>query len=327
MEEIEEIITIAVNDENKLQIFMNNFQPNLQLLGAFLNVSKNEQINSEKLSKILQYFYGIKIYNITCLDETDITIAIVSLFDDNIVSYTMKTLSISSYSIFDRIIQNKINIMINVIWQKIGNDLPQFSIIELIDKAKDQELEYIYNFMINILRVNTMVEYPSWVISDEVDCEEEENIHTEQEILNFTKEFTEKFKFTKKDSDIDTDVEQIISLAVLLCSDNNKLNKLYGPKNSKLENCKSGGPCRMLKCKCNDDEFKGYCDGCLKGIRNISHSIRYPCSEGGFLGYYCNMNCMVKNLPIPADEYTDLRLDNVQMTIEKFGILDKNKNK
>ena len=79
----------------------------------------------------------------------------------------------------------------------------------------------------------------------------------------------------------------------------------------------------MLSCFCHNSKFINHCGNCLKKIRDISHCVRYPCEHGGFLGFYCDMKCLTESPPATIDEFTDLRLDNMQNTIEEFGIFDR----
>ena len=121
-------------------------------------------------------------------------------------------------------------------------------------------------------------------------------------------------------------------------------NRIFGPKNLCSDNseCPTGikGGCRMLTCNCinkdaDDDNkeisgdplewFDGSCDTCLFKISEACYCIRYPTNGGGWVGCYCGMECLSKNLPREADITSELRLDMMTECLETYGIFDRGK--
>jgi len=118
-------------------------------------------------------------------------------------------------------------------------------------------------------------------------------------------------------------------------------NRVWGPPNAIKEvNCPTGGgamgPCRMLSCNCrNDDEeeesdlddstawFTKSCDNCLIHIPNLCYAIRFPVTDGGWIGCYCSFKCMISSPPRTIFHDVEIALDRVQEQIDSYGIMDR----
>jgi len=75
-------------------------------------------------------------------------------------------------------------------------------------------------------------------------------------------------------------------------------NRIFGPLNSHIQSeCDEGmDGCRMLLCTCHGG-FDGACDMCGLKIKDRSYTVRYPHEDGGWIGEYCSMNCMMNDNP------------------------------
>jgi hypothetical protein len=121
-------------------------------------------------------------------------------------------------------------------------------------------------------------------------------------------------------------------------------DRVWGPKNSiPGKECASGpdgkGPCRMLQCECLDlDEddnndiyenegevtwFKGKCDGCGDFIPDLSHALRFPHRNGGWVGCYCSFDCMVNHPPDQICKEENILLGIMKENIDRYGIMDR----
>ena len=119
--------------------------------------------------------------------------------------------------------------------------------------------------------------------------------------------------------------------------------RLWGPVNAMLDRDCSGndGPCRMLACVCRDldqacDEqltpdvpldseqwFTGRCDECQRSLLDISYAIRFPVTNGGWVGCFCSWNCLGKSPPRPLFTEEVTAINRVKAVIDQFGILDR----
>lgn len=124
--------------------------------------------------------------------------------------------------------------------------------------------------------------------------------------------------------------------------------RLWGPVNAMLgRGCSvNDGPCRMLTCLCRDldqacDEeltpreagdgtdldpeqwFTGRCDECQRSLLDISYAIRFPVTNGGWVGCFCSWSCLGKNPPRPVFSEEVTAINRVKAVIEQFGILDR----
>lgn len=118
--------------------------------------------------------------------------------------------------------------------------------------------------------------------------------------------------------------------------------RVWGPKNDiKGLGCCSGpngeGPCRMLQCECigpGDPEdsyvnngqitwFKGRCDSCRNYIMDISHALRFPNHNGGWIGCYCCFDCMQKDPPHKITKEENILIGIMKETIDREGIMDR----
>jgi hypothetical protein len=119
--------------------------------------------------------------------------------------------------------------------------------------------------------------------------------------------------------------------------------RLWGPVNAIINRqCSvSQGPCRMLSCVCRDldqecDEdlnpasnldseqwFTGRCDQCQRSLLNISYAIRFPVTDGGWVGCFCSWHCLKARPPRPIFAEEMAAINRVKAVIEQFGILDR----
>jgi hypothetical protein len=122
-----------------------------------------------------------------------------------------------------------------------------------------------------------------------------------------------------------------------------RAERLWGPVNAIIgRDCSSNnGPCRMLSCLCRDldqglDEelepvyitnpdtwFAGRCDACRRTIINISHALRFPVTNGGWVGCFCSWACLMKRPPRPIFTEEATGIARVKAVIEQFGIFDR----
>src|SRR5439155_7296 len=103
-------------------------------------------------------------------------------------------------------------------------------------------------------------------------------------------------------------LKEIVKIAISSSNEDEmkKIDKdrIFGPRNAILNSeCILGikGGCRMLSCTCKEEDdiwFTNSCDCCFKKIRNISHCIRFPLEDGGWLGCYCSLDCMTQQPPL-----------------------------
>ena len=75
-----------------------------------------------------------------------------------------------------------------------------------------------------------------------------------------------------------------------------------------------------------DEWFTGKCDNfdCSKKIRNQSHAIRFPVSEGGWKGCFCSFYCMDKSI-LFRDKDTNFRIEAMKISLHEDGIMDRTK--
>ena len=122
-----------------------------------------------------------------------------------------------------------------------------------------------------------------------------------------------------------------------------RAERLWGPVNAIIgRDCSSkNGPCRMLTCLCRDldqglDEelgqvyitnpdawFTGECDACRRRIINISYALRFPVTNGGWVGCFCNWVCLMKRPPRPIFTEQATAIARVKAVVEQFGIYDR----
>jgi hypothetical protein len=122
-----------------------------------------------------------------------------------------------------------------------------------------------------------------------------------------------------------------------------RAERLWGPVNAIIgRDCSSNnGPCRMLSCVCRDldqalDEelepqsgmnneawFVGKCDGCRRTIINISYALRFPVTNGGWVGCFCSWRCLQARPPRPIFAEESTAIARVKAVIEQFGIYDR----
>jgi hypothetical protein len=122
-----------------------------------------------------------------------------------------------------------------------------------------------------------------------------------------------------------------------------RAERLWGPINAIIgRDCSSNnGPCRMLSCLCRDfdqdsDEelgdvyitnphawFTGKCGGCRRGIINICYALRFPVTNGGWVGCFCSWACLMKRPPRPIFTEETTAIARVKAVIEQFGIFDR----
>lgn len=113
------------------------------------------------------------------------------------------------------------------------------------------------------------------------------------------------------------------------------IDRLYGPLNS-MDNlsCEfSIDGCRMLSCECYSSEedtyinlydwFTGECGKCNSIINDLSHAIRFPCENGGWVGCFCSFNCMQTNKFFPKDDLFELRCENLKYKLKSLGIYNR----
>lgn len=120
--------------------------------------------------------------------------------------------------------------------------------------------------------------------------------------------------------------------------------RVFGPVNRNMEkDCISNpygdGPCRMLECVCRELDnlseeeeiiegrynrwFTGRCEVCLRSIRDLSHAVRMPVEDGGWLGCYCSLDCIRNNDSLVIDEGLNMRLNSMMYTLDDAGIMDR----
>jgi len=119
--------------------------------------------------------------------------------------------------------------------------------------------------------------------------------------------------------------------------------RLWGPVNAMLgRGCSvNDGPCRMLTCLCRDldqasDEelqsayvndpdawFTGSCDSCRRRIINLSYALRFPVTNGGWVGCFCSWACLMENPPRPIFTEEATAIARIRAVIEEFGIFDR----
>ena len=119
--------------------------------------------------------------------------------------------------------------------------------------------------------------------------------------------------------------------------------RLWGPVNAMLgRGCSvNDGPCRMLSCLCRDldqecDEdlqpvhindpdvwFTGSCDSCRRRIINLSYALRFPVTNGGWVGCFCSWACLMKDPPRPIFTAEATAIARVRAVIDEFGIFDR----
>jgi hypothetical protein len=164
------------------------------------------------------------------------------------------------------------------------------------------------------------------------ETEEEENTGEKEEMVDdFVQEYKNKFKFTLSEKyrehyseDSLNDIIKSIYSSYTNLDGPLSLDRIYGPLNKGCYECGIDG-CRMLSCSCHDEEdwFSSVCDGCFKKIRDVSHCLRYPVKDGGWIGCFCSMTCLVQNPPLPIDECTEIRLDCMEDVISSLCIYDR----
>lgn len=148
-------------------------------------------------------------------------------------------------------------------------------------------------------------------------------------------------------------VEEAMGLSLSLSlnedSDENQIERLYGPANAIVgfdciskpyTHSRENGPCRMLTCICKEDEddmeddlteevienpwnlwFKGHCEICKRKIRKFRHAVRLPLTGGGFIGCFCSFDCVLKSERV-VTEYDECRVQEIERLITESGICD-----
>ena len=127
-------------------------------------------------------------------------------------------------------------------------------------------------------------------------------------------------------------------------------NRVFGPVNriegsDCISNPNLPGPCRMLECICKEEYYNvfnvienqiidkrynnwfiGKCQICLKKIRDLSHSIRFPEENGGWSGCYCSFDCLKEDIDnMTMNDNVLSKFEKMQDSIFSDGIMDRNK--
>jgi hypothetical protein len=125
---------------------------------------------------------------------------------------------------------------------------------------------------------------------------------------------------------------------------------IYGLTNSIIDHeCPTSlpGGCRMLTCCCrhHDDDvetdegvrnhhnsdrandiaqswFTGFCDTCSVKIGHYSHCVRFPVTDGGWIGTYCSLKCIYELPPRPLYRIDTYRLQLIREQCQKVGMVD-----
>lgn len=87
------------------------------------------------------------------------------------------------------------------------------------------------------------------------------------------------------------------------------------------------GTCHMLTCGCHEESddnwFTGSCDNCDCKIGDISHAVRFPHPDGGWVGCYHSFACMQEHLDDNIDKEDIMRLDRFGEIIDTYGIYNR----
>jgi hypothetical protein len=121
---------------------------------------------------------------------------------------------------------------------------------------------------------------------------------------------------------------------------------LFGLTNSIIDNeCLTSlpGGCRMLTCCCRDNEedfesesttstpkhpqswFTGFCDTCSVKIQHYSCCVRFPVTDGGWIGTYCSIKCIFELPPRPLYRIDTYRLQLITEQVKQVGMIDTSK--
>lgn len=81
-----------------------------------------------------------------------------------------------------------------------------------------------------------------------------------------------------------------------------------------------------------DDWFRGFCQDCNKRIKKYFYAVREPRILGGWLGCYCNWDCVRTKIKRELEDNEELRdmlkirlalIDEVDTTVRRIGIADR----
>ena len=284
---------------------------------------------------------------------------IIYIFDNQIDNiYILNTLEITTFSFFKYIIENydqfnNISYLFEKFESHSKDKITRGYVLNLLELSKTYENTEFVEFFKSI--VNDKEDFctkPGWVCIDEEEINldpkfllpdnwgnsEDLNLKESIDIISNDIKFRNKLKSSEEfDEDI---LEDIVKIAVTSFPECNTLeiaentyisaDRIFGPRNANInQECLTGikGGCRMLSCGCVEENwFDEACDNCFKKIIDPSYAIRYPLEEGGWVGCYCGIVCMVKKLPREADKNTEQRLDLMVENIEMYGIYDRLKS-
>lgn len=108
--------------------------------------------------------------------------------------------------------------------------------------------------------------------------------------------------------------------------------RYWGPVNNTIGYpCQSSptkdGTCHMLTCCCHEESdenwFTGTCDNCDCKIGDISHAVRFPHPDGGWVGCYHSFTCMEEHLSDDMDKEDVMRLERFKELIDIYGVYNR----
>lgn len=237
-------------------------------------------------------------------------------------------------------------------------------IIFIQEKAFKVGNNPIYEYLSNILK--SMVVYapkPKWVIQPKVlkkelilekELKVKSKKYTDDEIINIlkTKSESEGIKIVNI-SEVISDIKKLSYQRKIdtirplireeLIEETIGQFRLYGPSNRYPfpdEEDLTDYRDRMLKCDYfeidpdtgESDAYDGVCWKCYLHLRHKWYAVRAPMVGGGWKGWFCNWDCVIKWLdtvydPSFSDEKEIEKLDelvsNMRLLIDKYGIVDR----
>lgn len=356
MEVLIEKILLDENVERLNYLLENsNFESlfeNLNFLSLLLDMCNKIKVKKNFLEIIFNHF--IKIQNLQNYLDIEILLCSVAIFKISSIKYVYNFFPWDTYTLLEKYLISKIRGDISLIYsisQKITSEkLTLGGLTSLLQISKNEIDKNFINSLIKEKQEYEQQEYPDWVdvLENEKNLKIESldenyfNIEPIDEDINELENHVKNMCVFNKEIENLTD---IIKISLSSFSNSNKNSnidpdRIFGPRNAIIENeCISGikGGCRMLSCTCKENEeewFYNSCDACLKKIRDPSHALRFPLNGGGWIGCYCSLICLVKQPPLNFEdddenslEFTELRLDNMQSTIETKKIYDRFKKK
>ena len=333
--ELRKLIVAALNNEELLhnlldKINSNDFKKNLNYVYHVLEECSNESSNKFILNICMSKF--IKIFELETIEDIFSIILSITMLSDKCIRYLFNMYDISGYSILHRFLfknhkMGNFITMYNIIIRIRNEQISAGGISELLELTNDENIIDFLNLTKN--DKNNNAPYPVWVTKDYnfdhkyLDYENWSNDHFEENDICLIEE---KFKtmFTCPNINLNPIIKKCIEY-----NSNVDPDIIFGPVNSDVECCSSiRGGCRMLSCTCKEEKYyTGVCYSCNKKIRDPSHGIRFPLPEGGWINFYCNMTCMIKNPP-DLEENSDiniieLNLDHMTECFQNKGIYDR----